>query len=54
MKKVNKSCLAQQMTKKIAVKVDAKIRFGIMIRTKDPFNSSNREFMTNISFWFYT
>ena len=29
--------------------------FGeIMIRTKDPFNSSNREFMTNISFWFYT
>ena len=29
MKKVNKSCLAQQMTEKIAVEVDAKICFGI-------------------------
>ena len=28
MKMVNKSCLAQQMTEKIAVEVDAKIRFG--------------------------
>ena len=28
MKKVNKSCLAQQMTDKIAVEVDAKILFG--------------------------
>ena len=28
MKIVNKSCLAQQMTEKIAVEVDAKNRFG--------------------------
>ena len=28
MKMVNKSCLAQQMTEKIAVEFDAKIRFG--------------------------
>ena len=28
MKKVNKCCLAQQMTEKIAVEVDAKNRFG--------------------------
>ena len=28
MKMVTKSCLAQQMTEKIAVEVDAKIRFG--------------------------
>ena len=28
MKIVNKSCLAQQMTEKIAVEVDAKICFG--------------------------
>ena len=28
MKMVNKSCLAQQMIEKIAVKVDAKIRLG--------------------------
>ena len=28
MKMVNKNCLAKQMTEKIAVEVDAKIRFG--------------------------
>ena len=28
MKMVTKSCLAQQMTEKIAVEVDSKIRFG--------------------------
>ena len=28
MKMVNKICLAEQMTKKIAIEVDAKIRFG--------------------------
>ena len=28
MKMVNKSCLAQQLIEKIAVEVDAKIRFG--------------------------
>ena len=32
MKMVNKSCLAQQITEKIAVEVDAKICFGKSVK----------------------
>ena len=37
MKIVNKSCLAQQMTEKIAVEVDAKIGFGKKCKNQQVF-----------------
>ena len=37
MKMVNKSCLAQQVTEKIAVKIDAKICFGKKCRNLQVF-----------------
>ena len=40
MKKVNKSYLAQQMTEKIAVEVDAKIRFGKKCKIMQVFLSN--------------
>ena len=43
MKMVHKSCLAQQMTEKIAIEVDTKIRFGKKCKNLQIF-LSNEDF----------